>query len=302
MKPYRIKNIRKNFFTLAIVALCATAMLLQSNNVSAQDLDALLDLETSDQTNYATATFLSTRHINGHSTELMQKKGLDFRISHRFGSFLEGSEELYGLDGSNSYFTVDYGLSDRINIGLGRATYNKLVTGSLKAKILRQSDGAINMPVTLSVYGAAAATTQTFSNEERNNDFVARLDYVCQLLIARKFDKVSLQLSPTFVHRNMVETNTESNDLFALGFSGRYKISSIFDISAEYFWVNHANKGSIKYYNPLSFAVSYQVSHHVFQIIITNSTPISENSVLGKTTGSWLDGDIRLGFNISTVF
>jgi len=273
-----------------------------TNSAFSQDLDALLDQETENSTDYTIATFMSNRIINGHSTEQMQKGGLDFRISHRFGSFKEGASELFGLDGSNSYFSADYGIANRIMVGIGRATFNKLVTGSAKAKLLRQSTGKVNMPVTVSLYGAVAATTQKFSNKEQNNDFTSRLEYTTQLLIARKFDKISLQLSPTFVHRNLVDTPDDPNDLFAMGVGGRYKITSVFDVSAEYFWVNRTNAEADKYNNPLSLALSYQVSHHVFQLILTNSHPIAENSVIGKTSNSWTDGDIRVGFNISTVF
>ncbi|HNW50146.1 MAG TPA: DUF5777 family beta-barrel protein [Prolixibacteraceae bacterium] len=285
----------KNSYTL-LIALC---LILGIKQAYSQDLDALLEKETSNTTDYVIATFLSNRIINGQSTEQLQKNGLDFRISHRFGSFKEGAEELYGLDGSNSYFSADYGLTDRIMIGIGRATFDKQVTGNIKAKILRQSTGAKKMPVTVSLFGEVAATTQKFSNAKRNDDFVSRLNYTGQLLIAKKMDNLSLQLSPTFVHRNLVETTAEKNDLFAVGVGGRYKLSSVFDVSAEYFWVNGKTDNS---YNPLSFAVSYQVSHHVFQVILTNSQPITENSVIGKTTDSWLDGNIHVGFNISTVF
>jgi hypothetical protein len=177
-----------------------------------------------------------------------------------------------------------------------------LVTGSIKAKLLRQSTGAKEMPVTVSLYGMAAATTQKYSNIVRNDDFASRLEYTCQLLVARKFNHLSLQLSPTYVHRNLVETREEPNDLMALGISGRYKITSIFDISAEYFYVDQPDAVKETFSNPLSFALSYQVSHHVFQLILTNSNPIAESAVIGKTSGSWLDGDIRFGFNISTVF
>jgi hypothetical protein len=284
---------------LSIIVLLT---ILSSGHAFSQDLDALLEQETNNTTDYTIATFLGNRIINGHSTEQLQKNGLDFRISHRFGSFKEGVNELYGLDESNSYFSADYGLTNQLMIGIGRATFNKQVTGSIKAKLLRQSTGAKNMPVTVSLYGLVAASTQKYSNAERNDDFVSRLDYTAQILIARKFDNLSLQLSPTFVHRNLVETKEESNDLMALGIGGRYKITSVFDVSAEYFLVNQpkAMKGTC--YNPLSFALSYQASHHVFQLILTNSNPISENMVIGNTLGSWLDGDIRIGFNISTVF
>lgn len=269
-------------------------------SASAQDLDALLDEETDEVTNYSIATFLNSRVINGHSVEQMPKNGLDFRIAHRFGTFNEGSKELYGLDESNSYFVIDYGITDRIMVGVGRATLNKLATGYLKFKLFRQSSGTINFPMSISFLTSASATTTTYSDEVRNDDFISRLDYTYQLFLARKMNKVSLQLSPTFVHRNLVNTKEDLNNIAALGISGRYKITSKLAINAEYFYVNHSRLD--KYYNPLSFAVSYQVSHHVFQVLLTNSMPITANSFIGNTTHSWTNGDIRLGFNISTVF
>jgi hypothetical protein len=267
-----------------------------------QNLDDLLALETANEYDYAVSTFMSSRIVNGQSVEQMQKGGLDFRISHRFGSFKTGKNELYGLDKSNSYFTVDYGLFDHTAVGLGRATSGKLVTADFKSRILRQLSGAKNIPFTISLYGALSATTQTFTNTERNEDLLSRLEYTGQLLIARKFNDFSFQLSPTYVHRNLVETPSDLNVLYALGLSGRYKISSIIDVSAEYFWVSHSGINELSYHNPLSFAVSYQTSRHVFQLLLTNSYPAAINSVIGNTIGAWAQGDIRLGFNISTVF
>jgi opacity protein-like surface antigen len=269
-------------------------------SASAQDLDALLDEETDEITDYSIATFLNSRIINGHSVEQMPKNGLDFRIAHRFGTFNEGGKEFYGLDESNSYFVLDYGITDRIMVGVGRATLNKLATGYLKFKIFRQSSGAVNFPMSISFLTSASATTKTYSDEVRNDDFISRLEYTYLLLLARKMNKVSVQLSPTFVHRNLVDTKEDLNNIAALGIGGRYKITSKWAVNAEYFYVNHSSLD--KYYNPLSFAVSYQVSHHVFQILLTNSMPITANSFIGNTTHSWTNGDLRLGFNISTVF
>jgi hypothetical protein len=285
-----------------VTIFIAFTLLIGIKQAYCQDIDALLEQETSNTTDYTISTFLGNRIINGHSTEQLQKNGLDFRISHRFGSFKEGAKELYGLDGSNSYFTADYGITNWLMVGVGRATLNKQVTASIQGKLLRQSSGAKKMPVTLSLYGMAAISTQKYTNAERNSDFASRLEYTGQLLIARKFNNLSLQLSPTFVHRNLVETKEESNDLFALGIGGRYKITSILDISAEYFLVNQPEAVKGTFYNPLAFALSYQASHHVFSLILTNANPIAENTVIGKTTSSWKNGDIRIGFNISTVF
>ena len=63
------------------------------------DLLKMLDNESTGPL-YATATFKSTRVINGQSVETIAKKHLDFRISHRFGALNSGFSNLWGLDES----------------------------------------------------------------------------------------------------------------------------------------------------------------------------------------------------------
>ena len=125
--------------------------------------------------------------------------------------------------------------------------------------------------------------------------------YTHQILIARKFSEaISLQLSPSFVRRNYVEQG-DKNDIFALGFGGRYKFSRRVAFTFEYFYSsNTAN--SDKYYNPLAFGFDIETGGHVFQLFLTNSRAMVEDGFIGETTSSWLDGGIYFGFNISRVF
>jgi opacity protein-like surface antigen len=46
-----------------------------------------------------------------------------------------------------------------------------------------------------------------------------------------------LQLSPTFIHRNLVETKEDENDIWALGAGGRFKLSNIISLNLEYYYV-----------------------------------------------------------------
>ncbi len=268
------------------------------------DLESLLDAEAQNTTDYAISTFLSTRIINGQSVEKMPGGGLDLRISHRFGQINDGLKKFIGLDETNSYISLEYGINEWLMAGIGRATYFEDVNGFYKVLLLRQSKGNKNIPFTLALYSAMTVNTTQYGNPEKNEDIISRFDYTHQVLIARKFNSnLSLQLSPTVVHRNSVLSEEENNDLFALGIGGRYKIAKRISVNAEYFIVT-GNKelDKSRYYDPIAIGFDIQAGGHVFQLHFTNSRGITENSFIGKTNKNFPDGDIRFGFNISQVF
>jgi len=123
-------------------------------------------------------------------------------------------------------------------------------------------------------------------------------------MIARKFNQsFSFQITPTLVHRNLVGTEFDPNDLYVLGAGGRLKITKRMSLNAEYFYMfNPREYMSTKVYNPLSIGFDLETGGHVFQLIFTNSLAMIEKGFIGETTGSWLKGDIHFGFNISRVF
>ena len=134
---------------------------------------------------------------------------------------------------------------------------------------------------------------------------ISRMSFIQQILIARKINEsLSLQLTPTYIHRNQVPTELDKNDLFALGIGGRCKLSKRIALNVEYYYVYRANASSlpVTYYNPLSVGIDIETGGHVFQIMITNAQAMREGGFIGQTTGSWRDGGIHLGFNISRVF
>lgn len=273
-------------------------------SITAQDdLEALLMSEMDEEVEYEFGTFISSNVLNNHSTEMINKNGIGFRISHKFGSLKSGPAAFYGFDNAISLFEVNYAPSDWWNIGLSRSTVNESMNAYTKFRIVRQSAGAKVMPVSVAMLLVANCTTAQFEDENRNKQFAERLDYTSQLLIARKFSKkFSAQLTPTYIHRNLVKTKADLNDLVALGFGATYKIKQHFSINAEYFWVQKHNTPATEYYNPLSVGVCYQTSRHAFELFVTNSNGITEKQFLSNTTNDFLKGDVRIGFNIATVF
>jgi hypothetical protein len=268
------------------------------------DLMNLINQDSSKGTNYTTATFKSTRVLNGHSIERMPEGQLDVRISHRFGTLNSGGYNFWGLDISNIHLSLEYGIFNWVMIGIGRSEFEKTYDGFAKFSILRQSTGAIEMPVSISVVTSIAMRTLKFPDQTRTNYFTSRLAYVTQILVARKISEgFSVQLTPTYLHRNLVATELDPNDILALGAGARLKLSKRISFNGEYYYIaNPKTYLSQQIYNPLSLGFDIETGGHVFQLFFTNSLGMTEKQFIGATTGRWRKGDIHFGFNISRVF
>lgn len=282
----------------------ALLLVLISVSLRAQDIDEILKEVAGGDTEYTTATFKSTRIVSGHSIERMPEGQLDFRISHRFGELNSGVYNLWGLDQANIHLSLEYGITDWLMTGIGRGTYEKTFDGFVKFSILRQSKGARNMPVSISFLSSSALNSLKWEGEGKLH-FWNRFSYVHQLLVARKINEIiSLEVNPTFVHRNLVATELDPNDLWSIGAGARVKLTKRVSINAEYYFVTSPLNDfrSQTTYNPLSVGFDIETGGHVFQLHLTNSLAMIEKGFIGETTGDWLDGGIHFGFNISRVF
>lgn len=283
------------------IKLSFLLILLFSLNGYSQDLDLLDDTEE-EVTNYTIATFKTNRVVNGHSIETVAKREFDFKISHRFGFLSTGAYELFGLDQATMRIGGDYGITDNLNIGLGRSTVDKTYDGFVKYKFLKQSSGVKNMPITAAWISHAGITTLEWTQPDKENLFSSRLHYTHQLLLARKFTEgLSVQLSPTLVHKNLVDSSHLSNDILSLGIGLRQKLTTRTTLNLEYFYVlpNQLESNSI---NALSVGFDVETGGHVFQLFFTNSSGPFEKAFITDTKAKWLDGDIRFGFNIARIF
>ena len=287
----------KQYFYFLIALLCCVSM---SSNAQEEDLLSLLEEE--ETVNYTTASFKANRVINLHSLENTAAGELDIKISHRFG-FLSGSfYELFGLDQATIRIGGDYGITERLMVGVGRSNFEKTYDGFVKFKLLRQSTGKRNTPITACILGTTAITTLRFSDPTRENFFSSRLYYTGQLILGRKFSNAfSLQISPTIVHRNLVATLDEENDVFAIGTAARIKLGKRTSLNAEYIYVL-PDQLAPGHRNSLSVGFDIETGGHVFQLHFTNSTSMIEKGFIAETVGDWADGDVHFGFNISRVF
>lgn len=281
----------------------------------AQDDDSLLDLLGEDEPtqDFAAAGFKTTRIINGHSFEMNAHGVMDFKISHRFGYVSGALQEMFGLDQANIRIGLDYGVTDWLNVGVGRTNVGKFYDGFAKVRLLRQQTGMKNIPVHWLLVSDIAVTSLTNERLLADNGltgaftdypFSNRLYFTNQLILGRKFSEgFSLQLMPTLVHRNFVTTKKASNDVFAIGAGGRVKLTKRVALNMEYYYVLPDQLDpSINYKNSLSVGFDIETGGHVFQLHFTNSRGMVENAFITETTGDWLKSDFSFGFNVSRVF
>ena len=269
-----------------------------------EDLLSLIEDDDEKKKEYVINAFKSTRVINGQSMELLAKGVMDVRILHRFGTINSGINTLFGLDQANMRIGFDYGVFNNLSIGFGRSNVGKEWDGFLKFRPLRQSAGPGSFPVSVVIVTGLTMSTIKDNKTDSSaiNFFSNRFAYFNQLIIGRKFsDRFSFQLTPIFVHRNMVYQKQESNDVVAVGVGGRFKLSNRIAFVVDYHYIANGLDKTI-YKDPLSIGFDIETGGHVFQLHFSNATGMNERAFICNTTGDWAKGEIRFGFNLSRVF
>ncbi|PSR53392.1 hypothetical protein AHMF7605_07555 [Adhaeribacter arboris] len=293
---------RQKYYLFLFLIFCSGF----ARQASAQDDDLLKLAEAADSTSsnasYTTGIFKGTRIITGHSVQTNAQKELVLIISHRFGTLNSGAYNFFGLDNAVMRLALEYGLTDNLNVGVGRSSYQKTFDGFLKYRFLRQQEGGWQRPVSAVLFGSAALNSLRPGDPERDVMFKSRLTYTTQLLIARKFNQnLSLQLAPTWIHRNLVPTRRDESDVYAIGLAGRHKLTKRTSFNAEYFYLLPSHTADT-YTNALSLSFDIETGGHVFQLLFSNSIGMIEKNLIADNMGTWKNGDIFFGFNISRVF
>ncbi len=268
---------------------------------------------------YVYQTFKDTRVINTYAVETLEKRHFDIRITHRFGDFINGWtfqnawSTFLGLENAADVsFGLEYGITNNLTVGISRTKgFGPLKSnfiGMIKYKTLTQTlDNS--MPITLTFAATTSLSTMWASGNVESlasfpKPFVHRLSYSAQVHVALKFGNVfALQLSPTFVWRNLVE-HFDQNYSVGMGLCMRLQVSKLLGIILDanlpldaYRW-NPENG----YYFPLGIGFEFDTGGHVFQINLTNPAGIEPTDYMPYTTLDWLQGQFRIGFTISRAF
>ena len=282
-------------YTYIIIALLSCLVL------TAQNDDLLSEIDTdSVGDNYATAAFKGLKVVNFESTKLVAKKELTLIVAHRFGSIENGFDSFFGLDDAVTRINFVYGITDAINVGVSRSSFQKIYEASAKYRLMRQKENGF--PFTIVGYNSILINTALEETNLPQLEFSDRIGYTAQLIISRKVNSnLSLEIAPTFFHDNFVFFDEQHNSQYAIGVGGRHKLSKRWSINVDYGWhLNRADNSPFK--NPLSIGFDLETGGHVFQMHFSNAQAMNTNGFLGQGAGDWSDGVFYFGFNLSRRF
>lgn len=257
--------------------------------------NAQLQRERAQTDEVAEDVFWASQNIGLSTVQNQSAKSINTTIVHTFGLVRGGVDRFFGMDdGANTRIGLDYGVTDRFSLGAGRMTFNKIVDVRSKYNILRQTKSG-SIPIELAVKLSTGINTTSGIGLE----FSERLSYLTTVMMARKFNRLSLQLSPIMAHFNRV-TGFNQKQLWGLGMLFNYKLNDRFAISGEYLPVIGDRNPSTN--DSAAIALNIYTGGHVFQLFFTSSQWHNEQFIMANNRDAFWEGDFRFGFNIHRVF
>lgn len=287
---------------------------------------------------YTKSSFMGSSLIHMPSTEDVGKDSLDFRFNHRFGNAKSTSEEFLGLDGgANTQLSLDYGFTEKWSLGIARTSAYKTYEARTKYKIFNQGD---SIPVTLSFFGVfgqettkqtikydkyinlpsvgnyvplpavASSQVDNYFSQELNSYTLTQADkrsYLASFLISRRFsDRISLQISPMYVHRNFVKSQL-GNDRVGVDIGGRIKLTKRIDFTFEVIFTSKRDYKGDRYSTEDRYTkyagTNTLTGDDINQLLRTSPQnigfPVVTNIILDKPV-SYYYVPFSLGFDIET--
>lgn len=249
--------------------------------------------------------------IDNQTIESPYKGGLELQIHHRF-SLIENYHNLFGIYGAaNTRLGLNYGITDRLMLGVGTTKDYKLQDIQWKYNIVHQTEDN-RVPVSLSYYGNIVLDLRkkdAFGPVERYRD-IHRLSYFTQLILARKFSKsFSAQIAPSVIYFNAVPQYTNESKYknlnFGLSAGARLSVTGSHSLLFEYDQLltkQDLTDDALKPKPNLSLGWEIGTATHTFQVFVANYSQIINQRNLVFNTNSFSDGEYLFGFNITVRF
>ena len=287
MKKYFIKS-----FIILLIALTSNLTFAQEETENKEEKPVRSPFESS--------TLIENQTVVGSSV-----KQLELIIQHRFGSMDNGFSDLFGIyAASNIRMGLQYGITDKLTIGIGTEKNNKFQDLNGKYLILEQTRSG-SMPVSLSVHANVALDARDDELFGTEYEFMDRFSYFAQLIVARKFtNALSLQLAPSYSHFNSVDRKYQ-HDKAGVMFGGRYKIKGKISAMFEYhhpFNINTVHDYQEDIQPGAALGIEIGTSTHAFQVFATNYQHIMAQKNYVMNTNEFEAEGILLGFNITVRF
>ena len=290
----------KHIFKLLILFF-----IVVNNSINAQGLLDKLDKEFPDKPVYEIATFKTTRIGLGHSIETRKKGALEISLYNRYWNIPNFDGQRFLADKVSTRYGLDYSLTDNFTIGIGYTNYDKISDGFFKYKLLKQQQnsnkGFVSLTLVQGISHRSIKNTNIGLYQTSNS--TDKYAFTSQVLVARKINsEFSLQIAPTFIHRDANSSSNDPNNQFAVAFGGRHKIGGHASIVSEYFYVANPLK-SIQTYNAFMVGVNWELSHLLLQFQVTNARNFAEDTFITQTRNNFNaeDGNFHFGFNATFV-
>jgi len=277
--------------------LCSLAAQAQES-----DLYDVFEEDTKREVVYA--TFKGTQLINASTNETPGEGVLQFMMAHRFGSFNDDYlYNFFGLDNAQVRMQLDYGVTDRLNIGIGRSSFLKVADGFIKYQLLQQQQGKRTVPVSIALHSSTNYRNARYT-DGIDHSMSDRFSYMHQAIIARKWNrKLSTLVSPSVVHFNLVPAAQDPNTTAHISLGARYKISNRMALTGESTLLSNREFSSgERYTTPFAIGVDIETGGHIFQLHISNTRAMNGPYWMARNPYIASNGGLFLGFNISRVF
>lgn len=223
----------------------------------------------------------------------LHKGAFEMQIQHRFVESLGDSRpgDAFGVDsGANINLGVNYGITDRLSLGVSRARFGQIIAWTGTYEIQTNKESFWKMSVLGGVEG------------QRN--FERQFSPYLQLATAFDYKGLRLYAVPTAVfhsrNRELVDLlrsdaiNPDSNNTFSMGFGTDIALNSRFSLVGEVV-PRVAGFGGFDHHRPtFSAGIEIRSWGHVFSILVSSSrdfTPAEYAVNPGQK-------DVSLGFNI----
>ncbi|MEO9513571.1 MAG: DUF5777 family beta-barrel protein [Flavobacteriaceae bacterium] len=267
----------------------------------AQELLDILDKEQKDIPQFTSATFKTTRIAIGHSIETRKKGVLEVFVANRFWNTPELKSQSFFVDKLSSRIALEYGLSDNLSIGFGGTSFDGLFDGYLKYKLIKQRVGSNGSPISVTVLQSTTYNSNAFPDVPTN--FSDRLAFTTQALIAKKFSSdFSLQIAPSFIHREGLTPDSDPKNHFAIGFGGRYKLGNHVSFVSEYYYTANPIQ-SYDTYNPFAMGINWELGDIMLQFMLTNAQRIADDAFITQTQNNFnfKNPNLNFGFNFTYI-
>lgn len=250
--------------------------------------------------------FAGTVLLDNQTTYINEVKSLEFYIQHKFGTFENGSKDVWGIyaPGANIRLAASFVPYENLQVGYGLTMTDLTHDVNLKYTIVEQTRKN-TMPVAIAVSGNVGIGG--FESVSYNDDFEFkhRISTFYQLLISRKFsDRITAQLGASHSHFNMADTSKFDYDRIGVHLNGRVKITENMAFAFNYdqpLEIDAFRLESTKDVNILpniAFGLQIATVTHVFDIYAGYSKEILPQYYMLRTTGDFEMNQFRIGFII----